>query len=124
MAMKAQNQCRMTLETLSTIKNPPVVYAKQANIAHGPQQVNNGTVPSRAEEKINSPNKLLEPSNEIPMDTGAPGTAGGSNSQVEAVGNRPAREPLKARPSSRAMPSRAESGRSFAIPCGNFVTAR
>jgi hypothetical protein len=43
---KAQNQCRMTLETLSTIKNPPVVYAKQANIAHGPQQVNNGTAPA------------------------------------------------------------------------------
>lgn len=42
MALKAQNQCRMTLETLSNIKNPPAVYAKQANIANGPQQVNNG----------------------------------------------------------------------------------
>lgn len=42
MAMKAQNQCRMTLETLTTVKNPSVVYARQANIAHGPQQVNNG----------------------------------------------------------------------------------
>jgi hypothetical protein len=73
MAMKAQNQCRMTLETLSTIKNPPVVYAKQANIAHGPQQVNNGTGPSRAEQNSNSPNKLLEQSNEIPLDTRAPG---------------------------------------------------
>lgn len=41
MAYKAQNQCRMTLDTLSTIKNPPVLYAKQANIANGPQQVNN-----------------------------------------------------------------------------------
>lgn len=48
MALKAQNQCRMTLETLSNIKNPPVVYAKQANIANGPQQVNNG--PTRARE--------------------------------------------------------------------------
>jgi hypothetical protein len=47
MAFKAQNQCRMTLETLSNIKNPPVVYAKQANIANGPQQVNNGIIPSR-----------------------------------------------------------------------------
>ena len=45
MAMKAQNQCRMTLETLANIKNPPVVYAKQANIANGPQQVNNGVAP-------------------------------------------------------------------------------
>jgi hypothetical protein len=41
MALRAQSQCRMTLETLAAIKNPPVVFAKQANIAHGPQQVNN-----------------------------------------------------------------------------------
>ncbi len=87
MAMKAQNQCRMTLETLSTIKNPPVVYAKQANIAHGPQQVNNEAAGrSRAEKKSNSPNKLLEQSNEILMDAGAPGATGDSNSQMEALG--------------------------------------
>ncbi|MGX5649590.1 hypothetical protein ACWKW4_04945 [Hydrogenophaga borbori] len=42
LALKAQSQCRTTLETLAAIKNPPVVFAKQANIAHGPQQVNNG----------------------------------------------------------------------------------
>jgi hypothetical protein len=40
MALKAQSQCRQTLETLATIKNPPVVFARQANIAQGPQQVN------------------------------------------------------------------------------------
>lgn len=76
----------MTLETLSAIKNPPVVYAKQANIAHGPQQVNNGTGPARTEENRNSPSKLLEQSNENPMDSRAPGATGGSNSQMEAVG--------------------------------------
>ncbi|OSZ65922.1 hypothetical protein [Hydrogenophaga sp. IBVHS2] len=43
LALKAQSQCRTTLETLAAIKNPPVVFAKQTNIAHGPQQVNNGT---------------------------------------------------------------------------------
>lgn len=42
LALKAQSQCRATLETLATIKNPPVVFAKQANIAQN-QQVNNGT---------------------------------------------------------------------------------
>ena len=42
LAFKGQGQCRATLETLAAIKNPPLVYAKQANIAHGPQQVNNG----------------------------------------------------------------------------------
>jgi hypothetical protein len=48
MALKAQNQCRMTLETLATIKNPPV-FAKQANINNGgQQQVNNGTQPAAA----------------------------------------------------------------------------
>ena len=55
MAMKAQNQCRMTLETLATIKNPPVVFARQANINNGgQQQVNNGPVPpteTRGHEK-------------------------------------------------------------------------
>jgi hypothetical protein len=76
----------MTLETLSAIKNPPVVYAKQANIAHGPQQVNNGTAPARAEENSDRPNKLLEQSNEISMDAGTPGATGSSNSAMEAVG--------------------------------------
>jgi len=39
----------MTLETLATIKNPPVVFARQANINNGgQQQVNNGTVPQEA----------------------------------------------------------------------------
>lgn len=43
LALKAQGQCRATLETLATIKNPaPVAFVRQANIANGPQQVNNG----------------------------------------------------------------------------------
>ena len=46
LALKAQGQCRATLETLAAIKNPPVVYARQANINNGgQQQVNNGTEP-------------------------------------------------------------------------------
>lgn len=86
MAFRAQNQARMTLETLSTIKNPPVVYAKQANIAHGPQQVNNGGVsPTRTDEKDCQPSKLLEASNEQSMDSGTSGTASRSDSTMEAV---------------------------------------
>jgi hypothetical protein len=46
MALKAQSQCRATLETLAQIKNPAVVFARQANIAQGPQQVNNA-MPAR-----------------------------------------------------------------------------
>ncbi len=42
MALRAQSQCRATLETLAAIKNPPIVYAQQANVTTGPQQINNG----------------------------------------------------------------------------------
>ncbi|MGZ8216902.1 hypothetical protein [Methylomagnum sp.] len=43
LALKAQSQCVRTLEVLGTLKNPPnVAFVKQANIAHGHQQVNNG----------------------------------------------------------------------------------
>ncbi len=61
LALKAQGQCRATAETLALMKNPPV-FARQANIAHGPQQVNNGTViPSRAENSEPQPIELMEP---------------------------------------------------------------
>jgi len=67
LALKAQNQSRMTLETLAAIKNPPVVFARQANINQGSgnQQVNNGTPPAtpnttHAGKNINQPNELLE----------------------------------------------------------------
>lgn len=42
LALKTQNQCRATLDTLANIRRPAPVFAKQANISHGPQQVNNG----------------------------------------------------------------------------------
>ena len=52
MGLRAQSQCRATLETLAAIKNPAwVAFVRQANIAHGPQQVNNGVPePSRTRE--------------------------------------------------------------------------
>lgn len=44
LALKAQSQSRATVETLAAIKNPPVVFARQANINNGgQQQVNNGS---------------------------------------------------------------------------------
>lgn len=43
LALKAQAQSRATVEALAEMKNPhAVAFVKQANIAHGPQQVNNG----------------------------------------------------------------------------------
>lgn len=91
LALKAQNQSRMTLETLATIKNPPVVFAKQANINQGSgnQQVNNGApVPAtRAEKIINQPNELLEVQHggEI-LDASTTGATIRKNQAVEAVG--------------------------------------
>ena len=91
LALKAQSQCRATLETLAAIKNPqPMAFVQQANIAHGPQQVNNGAVqpgePSRAREAENPQNKLLEAQNGERLDFGAPGAAGGADSQMETLG--------------------------------------
>jgi hypothetical protein len=48
LALKAQAQCRATLEALAEIKNPrPVAFVKQANISGGHQQVNNGVQPAQ-----------------------------------------------------------------------------
>lgn len=42
LALRAQSQCRANAETLHEMKHPRPVYFGQANIANGPQQVNNG----------------------------------------------------------------------------------
>lgn len=87
LALNAQSQCRATLETLATIKNPPVIYAKQANIANGPQQINNGTSPAHAGEKTSiEPNKLLEKQNGEWLDTGAQGAAIGADPSMATMG--------------------------------------
>jgi hypothetical protein len=87
LALKAQAQCRATIETLAAIKNPPVVIARQANISAGHQQVNNCT-PPRAEVSNNQPNELLEHQHEPRLDPGATGTTGSGDQDlvpVEAV---------------------------------------
>jgi hypothetical protein len=97
LALKAQAQCRATLETLALLKNPPV-FARQANIAHGPQQVNNGPAPqsapaaAHAGESAGLRNELLEGEHGERLDTGAAGAASGGDPQLAPVGavNRPA----------------------------------
>lgn len=87
MALKAQNQCRMTLETLANIKNPPVVFAKQANIANGPQQVNNGIpAPAHAEKTIDQSNELLEAQHGERLDTRTAGETAGLDPAMATVG--------------------------------------
>lgn len=87
MALRAQNQCRTTLETLAGIKNPPVVYAKQANVTTGPQQINNGTpAPSQAREIEIYQTQLSEGTHELLPDTRASQAEGRVNPAVAPVG--------------------------------------
>jgi len=92
LALKAQSQCRATLETLAAIKAGPAVFARQANIAHGPQQVNNGIAannaqtPARARETESAKTELLGASDGERLDTGTASAAGRGNSALETVG--------------------------------------
>jgi hypothetical protein len=97
LALKAQAQCRATLEALVAIKNPrSVLIANQANISGGHQQVN--TVlrfvepPSRmgaevrAEEISGQQNGLLETPHGNRLDTRTKSTSGRVDPQLETVG--------------------------------------
>ena len=97
LALKAQSQCRTTIEALAEIKNPrPVAFVRQANISNGPQEVNNGApmsnsrtntrAPARPGEIENPQNKLLEQQANEWMDNGAATTAGTDNPTLEALG--------------------------------------
>lgn len=102
LALKAQNQSRATISALGELKYPrQATFVKQANIAHGPQQVNNGEVSqatpgdfeqahARAHEKKmkSRQNKLLEVNHGQPgkrLDARAAKTAERGNSAVETV---------------------------------------
>ena len=100
LALKAQAQSRATITALVDLKYPrQATYVKQANIAHGAQQVNNGTAPQAngvhyaqahapAKEIENPQNKLLEATHAqqgYRMDTRAPQKAKRSHQAVETV---------------------------------------
>lgn len=87
LALKAQSQCRATLQTLSDVKHPKqATFINQANIA-GQQQVNNGVSPneatcSRVEKPVQSNELLKDTRNDseiIGMDTGAARSASGND---------------------------------------------
>ncbi len=91
MGLRAQAQCRAALEALAEIKNPrPIAFVKQANIANGPQQVNNGEA-SRAQEKLIQSNEQSGAKHELLPDARASAIASGANSKVATLGkiNRP-----------------------------------
>ena len=85
LALKAQSQCRATLETLALLKNPPV-FARQANIAHGPQQVNNRLTLARAGDSESEQNKLLEKGHGERLDTQTASTSSASDKAMAPVG--------------------------------------
>lgn len=92
LAFKAQTQSRATVETVGALKNPGLVIARQANIAHGPQQVNNAPHPpnagahAQAREIQSEPSKVLEQSHGERLDTRAAGKAVGSDPAMATVG--------------------------------------
>lgn len=91
LALKAQSQCRATIEALANMKNPrPVAYVQQANIGqavqvnNAPQQAADGVARARESEK--QPNKLLEQQRNEWMDGRTAQAAGSGNSSMETVG--------------------------------------
>jgi hypothetical protein len=90
MGLRAQGQCRATIETLALIKNPPAVaFVRQANIAGGLQQVNNqsrissGTHAGKSEiEQI----RLLEDSRSERVDARTACKTKQDDRDVEALG--------------------------------------
>ena len=100
LALKAQTQSRATISALVDLKYPrQATFVKQANIAHGPQQVNNGAAAgassdqyaqarTHAEKSTLEQNKLLEAEHGQPgkrMDTRAAQKAERSYQAVETV---------------------------------------
>ena len=83
LALKAQAQSRATLEALSAIKNPPIVYANQANLTTGPQQVNNHF--AQREFEIEQ-NQLSGKQHELRQDTRAQSITCRDDSSMETLG--------------------------------------
>ena len=87
LALKAQNQSRSTIQAVIDLKYPrQSTYVNQANIAHGPQQVNN-EVGVRKRSGKNDRNELLVGvlDGSKKMDAGATRKAKGRHQEVETM---------------------------------------
>jgi hypothetical protein len=84
LALRAQSQSRATVETLGNMKNPPMVFARQANLTTGPQQVNNGIALAPAREP-NRRIELLERADGKRLELSASSSPGRCNSRVAAL---------------------------------------
>jgi hypothetical protein len=97
LALKAQSQCRATIETLAVLKNPrPIAFVSQANIA-ALQQVNNAVPaigsepagsgpPLRAREIEIGQNELVGVQHGERMDGGTSGTGSTAHPELATVG--------------------------------------
>jgi hypothetical protein len=98
LAFKAQSQSRATLQTLGELANPrAVAFIQQANMANGPQQVNNGSASGDKNAAANPPahgetkspqSKLLERTTDgsQTLDARTARTAATRNQSVETLG--------------------------------------
>ncbi len=89
MALKAQAQCRATLQTLVEVKFPrQTQFVRQQNVAVN-QQVNNGTaapaMPRAHGEEDKSSTELIEGAGHEAVDCSAPGTPGATHPKLAAV---------------------------------------
>ncbi len=98
LSLKAQSQCRATIETLAEVKNPrAVAFVTQVNITAGPQQINNAVAapvsdpaaPVRAlrgRELESEQNELLGVQHGERMDGGTSGAGSTAHQNVATVG--------------------------------------
>ena len=95
MALKAQTQCRATIETLAEVKYPKVVtFVRQQNVAYQ-QQVNNdckvtehtrnNTGPHAHGKSANQSNELLEAQHGKRLDTTTTVKAGGNDTHMKTL---------------------------------------
>ncbi|TCT10955.1 hypothetical protein EDC26_101177 [Paralcaligenes ureilyticus] len=84
LGLKAQAQCRATIQALTELKYPrQVVITKQANFAQGHQQVNNSAHP---QENAMAQNELLEVNDgSQTMDIGAAARTGRKNKELATL---------------------------------------
>ena len=91
LALKCAAQSRQAVTALAELHQPrSVMFAKQANVSSGPQQVNNGVVapasPARAEEIQSLPNELSGANHGLLENTRTPCPAGGADPHMATVG--------------------------------------
>jgi hypothetical protein len=91
LALKSAAASRQAITALADLRMPKsVMFAKQANVTNGPQQINNGVIPpaepARGEGFPDRQNELLEAQDGQRLDRGTAGTTGRADSVLAAVG--------------------------------------